>query len=135
MDAEKFIEEIKTRKAFFGAKTALKQKSKGNVDTAYVASDCPLDTFERVQAAFGNSLIKLDTTSHDLRATCKKPFTIFVISIMKGKEEKSKKTDEEKTKEAKTKVKKERKTKSKIKKDKVNGGIGNPQGSDKEKTE
>jgi ribosomal protein L30E len=129
MNLGNLTEDLKTKKVFFGAKTALKQKKKGGVDMIYLASDCPFKTVENLQGAFEKqNILTLEATCNDLREICKKPFSIFVIAVMKGdskaqaaekKEKKEKmalqKKDtaetekEEKTPSKKTKQKKEKK--------------------------
>lgn len=100
--------EIKDRKLVFGAREALKEMKKGNIEAIYISADCHSEDL------IGKTDVKqLDLTSSEMKEICKKPFRVSVIALVneegKGKEEKAE-AEEKKPKRGR---KKKEKTKEK----------------------
>lgn len=103
------IKELKEKKFVFGSREVIKQLNKGNVETIYLAKDCPFQ--QDIKKAAENRVKKLDLSSAEIRMICKRPFNISAIAVLKEKVEEA---EEKKPKKEKVKVKKE-KTKKKEK--------------------
>jgi len=90
-----FEKEIKDRKLIFGEKMSLKQANKGLVEAIFISSDCR--NAARIIADAKNTEIKqISLTSAQMRETCKKPFCVSVVSLVKeaGKSRKKEKAEE-----------------------------------------
>jgi len=103
--------EIKDRKMFFGAKEALKQMKKGNVEVIYISADC-----HSADLIGKEDVRQLDITSMEMKEICKKPFGVSVIALMKEPGRKIKKEEIEEAAEAEESVEKGAKKKRRSKK-------------------
>ena len=102
--------DIKERNIAIGAKVALKKLKLGLVERIYLAEDCPEEIINKIQNEKNKAeIIKLGLNKEELKETCKKPFNISIIAIVKEKVKKEEKKETKKT----TKVKKEKKKKAK----------------------
>jgi len=89
-EANKDIEEIKdlleAKKLVFGSKLALKGLKKETISKVYVAKKTPEDVVEDLKhyaQLSSSNVIELDIDNQELGITCKKPFLISVVSVLK----------------------------------------------------
>jgi len=101
------INELKTKKVIFGARTAVKEAKKQNVEKIYLTNDCPEDIMDKLQNKEDKmNITKLEMTKEELKELCQKPFNISVICILKEKDKEGKFL--EKTKKVSSKDKEEK---------------------------
>jgi large subunit ribosomal protein L30e len=78
---------IKEKKFLIGKDRTLKSLKLGKVDLVIISSNCAKDTLESINYYSSLSGIKTDHVNYhndELGVICKKPFSISVISILKG---------------------------------------------------
>jgi len=78
---------IKTKTLVIGLERTIKNLKLGKVEKVLISSNCPENTVNDITYYAGLSkaeLIKLDYPNEELGVICKKPFSISVLSILKG---------------------------------------------------
>ena len=80
---------IKSKNLVIGTERTIKNLRLGKVDKIIVSSNCPEKVFENVKYYADLSkaeAIKVPYPNEELGVICKKPFSISVLSILKGAE-------------------------------------------------
>ena len=78
---------IKERKVIIGTERAIKGLKLGKVEKVLLSSNCAEKTVEDINYYAGLSSIetvKLGYSNEELGTICKKPFSISVLSVLKG---------------------------------------------------
>jgi len=80
---------IKTKNLVIGTERTIKNLKLGKVDKVIMSSNCSENTVEDIGYYAGLSkaeAIKINYPNDELGVICKKPFSISVLSILKGAE-------------------------------------------------
>ena len=80
---------IKSKNLVIGTERTIKNLKLGKVDTIIISSNCPENVFKNVKYYAGLSkadAIKVPYPNEELGVICKKPFSISILSILKGVE-------------------------------------------------
>lgn len=78
---------IKTKNITIGLERTIKNLRVGKVETVIISSNCPEKVVDNLNYYAGLSkaeTIKVGYTNEELGVVCKKPFSISVLSILKG---------------------------------------------------
>lgn len=78
---------LKEGKAIIGTERTLKDLKLGKVSKIYLTSNCPEDVEEDVKyysKLAKVEVVKLKQPNDELGALCKKPFSVSVLSVVKG---------------------------------------------------
>ena len=78
---------IKTKKIIIGSERTIKNLKLGKVEKVLISSNCSESMINNLTyyAKLSNTeVIKLDYTNEEIGVICKKPFSISVLSILKG---------------------------------------------------
>ena len=78
---------IKEKKVIIGTERAIKSLKLGKVEKVLLSSNCAEKTLEDINYYTGLSSIetvKLGYSNEELGTICKKPFSISVLSVLKG---------------------------------------------------
>jgi len=78
---------LKEGKAIIGTERTLKNLKLGKVSKIYLTSNCPEDVEEDVKyysKLAKVEVVKLKQPNDELGAICKKPFSVSVLSVVKG---------------------------------------------------
>ena len=78
---------IKAKGIAIGLERAIKGLKLGKVDTVIISSNCPEKVVKDLEcyAGMGKAeTVKVGYTNEELGVVCKKPFSISVLSILKG---------------------------------------------------
>lgn len=84
-----FKKQLKTRKFIIGSNLSLKNLKKGKIESVFLSSNCPgqIEKDINYYAALSKAeILKLQYPNDELGIICKKPFSISVISFLKGEE-------------------------------------------------
>jgi large subunit ribosomal protein L30e len=78
---------LKGENVIIGTERTMKELKRGNVERVFVSSNCPalvegdIDYYTRLGSV---EKVKLPIPNEELGVICKKPFSISIISLMKG---------------------------------------------------
>ena len=89
MTTEKLLEAIKENKAVFGASVTLKLLKLNEIESVYLASNCPEHLTTQIEQIAKTNTVpvnKLKENNEELAILCKKAFSISVASIRRVKE-------------------------------------------------
>ena len=78
---------LKTKNLIIGKERTIKNIRIGKIDRVFLANNCAKDVVEDITyyAKLAKStVIKLNHNNEDLGIICKKPFSISVLSVLKG---------------------------------------------------
>lgn len=78
---------LKGENVIIGTERTLKELKRGNVDKVLVTSNCPAAVEQDIDyySRLGNvEKVKLPVPNEELGVICKKPFSISVVSLLKG---------------------------------------------------
>lgn len=82
------IREVLDKNIVIGSEQALKSLKKGNVEKVFVTSNCSLRIKQEIEkyAQLQKVEVKsLEMPNEELGVVCKKPFSISVLTVLKGK--------------------------------------------------
>lgn len=78
---------LKSSKVVIGTEKTIKNLKLGKVQKILVSSDCPLSVEKDIKyyaKLSGAEFFKVDYPNEELGVICKKPFSISVLSLLKG---------------------------------------------------
>jgi len=78
---------LKSKKAVIGTDKSLKNLKKGKVSAVYITLNCPEEVKEEIKhySKLSNAkVVELKKSNEELGVICKKPFSISVLSHLKG---------------------------------------------------
>lgn len=78
---------LKEKDVIIGAERTLKSLKLGKVDKVIVSSNCAESALESINYYAGlnsTETIKVEFSNEELGVICKKPFSISVLSVLKG---------------------------------------------------
>ena len=78
---------LKGQSVIVGTERTLKELKRGNVERVFVTSNCPASVEEDIDYYTRLShveKVKLSLPNEELGVICKKPFSISVVSLLKG---------------------------------------------------
>ena len=78
---------VKEKKVIIGAERTIKNLKLGRIDKVIMSSNCAESTLEDIGYYAGLSsteTVKVGYNNEELGVICKKPFSISVISVIKG---------------------------------------------------
>ena len=79
---------IDTKDVVLGSEQSIKNLKKGNVEKVFITSNCSTRTKQEIEEYAKIDSVDvsvMDMTNEDLGMLCKKPFSISVLSVIKGK--------------------------------------------------